>query len=293
MDSTDEPDNAVSAAAAYDKWNQCSVFRPTDPTSIPGYLAFDPAIEWLIICTQTCSICGPASKTEPRVEVIVGTPLAQYDPESQAALGKKVTTLHLKSEEGADFVGVSLDMSRRAFIPREILLSATSAKFPIRISTLSAFQGWMARYYSRIAMPDALVKRIRANNRNGIQRQVLRLLNEYLPSDNALGRYPVHTEVSRFYVGWSPEEELPGHEPYTLKLLVVCTTNRTKKYLEVQLEALESGIGSKELVNGIAMVAPEVKVGDNVTNADTDKMKRFSEWDELSGSSEMLGMLRF
>ena len=290
MDAADEPDGAT--AASYDDWNQCSVFRPSDPAQLPGYLGFDPATEWLFICTQTCSICGPGSSAEPRIEVIVGKPLAEYDPKSQAALGKKVASLHLRFEEGAEFVAIALDISRRAFLPREVLGSGVRAKTPISISTLGAFQGWMARYYSRIAMPDALVKRIRAENRNGIQRRVLKLLNQHLPLDDGLGRYQVHSEVSRFYVGWSPDKELPGDQPYILKLLVVCTTERTKKHLEVELEDLESGMGSKELVNGIAMTAPEVRVGDNVTDADKHNMKRFSEWDELSSASEMLGVLR-
>ncbi len=290
MEPADEPDGLT--AVSYDSWYQCGVFRPADDSDIPGYLAFDPTTEWLVICTQTCSICGPAAIAEPRIEVVVGTPLAAYDPKNQAALGKRVATLHLKFEEGAAFAGISLDLGRRAFIPREKLLDAVRENAPISLSTLAAFQGWMSRYYSRIAMPDALVKRIRANNPNGIQRRVLKLLNHYLVENNRLERYQVHSEVSRFYIGWSPDKELPGDQPYTLKLLVVCTTKRTKEYLEVELEPLRSGIGSSELVNQIAMEAPEVKIGDNVTAGDTHGMKRFSEWDELSSPGEMLGVMR-
>ena len=223
---------------------------------------------------------------------MVGTPLAEYDPKHLAAQGKKVATLHLETDGDADFVGISLDMSRRAFVPREILDAAERAQSRISYPTLAAFQGWMARYYTRIAMPDALVKRIRANNRSGLQRRMQAMLNEYLPSGSGPGRYQVHTEVSRFYVGWSPDTELSGEAPYDLKLLIVCTTERTKKYLEVKVEELESGMRSKPLANFIAMAAPEVRVGDNVTDADKHNMKRFSEWDELSSASEMLGVLR-
>lgn len=291
MDSAERPDDPASVAA-YNDWYQCSLFRPTDPTKLPDYMAFDPATEWLIVCTQTCSICGPASLAEPRIEVMVGTPLAEFDPKLQAAQGKKVATIHLKAEGGSDFPGVKVDLSRRAFIHREILLTAARAKFPISYLTLAAFQGWIARYYTRIAMPSALVGRIRIPNRTGLQRRVQAILNEYLPMDNGPGRYQVHTEVSRFYVGWSPDTELSGQDPYTLKLLIVCTTERTKEYLEVRVEELQSGMRSKPLVNFIAMAAPEVRVGDNVTDADKHGMKRFSEWDELSSPSEMLGVLR-
>jgi hypothetical protein len=44
--------------------------------------------------------------------------------------------------------------------------------------------------------------------------------------------------------------------------------------------------------NGIIMGTPEVVVDDNLTFADVRGLKRFSEWDELSGPSEIIGVLR-
>jgi hypothetical protein len=104
--------------------------------------------------------------------------------------------------------------------------------------------------------------------------------------------YAVHTDISLFYISWFPDAELPGNEYYTVKLVIVCTSEQTQKHVDKTLRGLVSGLPGIDMQNGIIMSKPEVVVDDNLKFVDVRGLKRFSEWDELSGPSEIIGVLR-
>ena len=127
---------------------------------------------------------------------------------------------------------------RRAFIPRELLLGEEIAELSLRPSEIRAFQGWMARFYSRIAMPETLVARLRASG--GISSTIKNVLLA------PLNRTPCHNGVEAFYVRWDPDRDLAANENYDLQLVIACRDETTEDFLTAEIGDLASGYGSQK-----------------------------------------------
>lgn len=265
-------------------WRQCSVFRPSDTSSLPPYLKFDPDSEWLALCTQSCSVCATGPDAEEQVEVIVAKPIPEYDPDSPAAKGRLVRHLHIPVS-GTDFAALALDIDRRAFVPRGLLDGLRPSPIDVLRADLKMFKGWISRYYSRIDLPSTLVIRIRKNK--GLSAAVRKALKHKLMADREL--YTVHEDVERFYLWWKPDRDIGPDENYRIGLLILCHRRETKEYLLQTLSGLASGVKGKQIMHGIVMGEPDVQTMDETTFDHVHEMQRFTEWDEFSRPNQLLG----
>ena len=260
-------------------WRQCALFRPSQAItdSLPSYMEFDPERDLLMVATQSCSVCAPKLDTFPTVEVIACRLLAKYKSSHPAAVGRHTREVHLPILGGGAWTGVSCAILRRAFIPRVQLLDVEISEISIRPQDVRSFQGWIARFYSRIAMPQALVNRLRADG--GIGNLVRAALQRSLDGK------PAHLGVEAFFVQWDPDRELPANENYNLHLIIACRDESTEDFLDSEIGDLASGHGYPEK-GGILMPKPLIQPIDLITMSQIAGHSRFTEWDELSDLEE-------
>ena len=261
-------------------WEQCSICTPSDARMLPVHIRYaHPDV--LLITTQTCSLVGP--RPEPAFEVVAATQLEHYDPFCDEARGRKVQVLDLPLENGG---AVRIDISRRAHLPLTSLARLNS--HPSRVSTesLGAFQGWMARYYGRIALPDELDRRLKKRKFYDTVRKGL--------SNTLLDRnvsYKTYDDVEYIYVDWTPRGEIGHTEKYTVRFLFVCNKLKTKEALLDRLSGLATGVKGAPAMNGLLMDDPEVKLASEVLVADLKGMERVAAFDDLSAFGELRQIL--
>src|SRR4051812_11628497 len=112
-------DPAGSEAVPTPDWRQCCLCKPSDPAGLPSHLRHLPSNELLLIGTQTCSLAGQG--VEPAFEVFVAKPMPEFVEDTDAARGRMTRFLELTVEGSTEIAGVSLDISRRAILPRDDL----------------------------------------------------------------------------------------------------------------------------------------------------------------------------
>ena len=265
-------------------WRQCSVFR-AEPSALPPALKFDPTTEWLALCTQSCSICGIGASAEPVVEVIVATPLDIYKPDAPGAKGHLIRELHVQADGIPEHQALRFDITRRAFLPRNSLAALAPSEVMLSGAGVESFQGWMARYYARIALPGELVARMKKGGKASVHRLVQKALEANI-IDTSLNCYRASKDVYRFYIDFVPRADIPGDQNYRIKVLVACTTEKAKQHFLYELSGLVSGVRGAELKNGIVMDDPDVETVDNITLGQVKGMQILTMWDHLSGLDE-------
>ena len=180
------------------------------------------------------------------------------------------------------YAGLEVDVGRRAFLSKKAFerQKPTSIMFPDE--SLKLFQGWMSRYYSRVALPEELVKRLRAGKKNNsIHERVEAALKQNILSRERHRR--AYEDVHRIYVYCDKMVELPRSESYHLTLLFVCTHKDAMKHLSEALAGLAFGVRGRPNDIGIVMSEPEVLMSDDVTLDHVKDMWWMTAWDNISG----------
>lgn len=277
----DEDSAAVEASSAEAiDWRQCSLCTPQNPGVLPATLAFEPGKDLLLISTQTCSLVGKGA--EPAFEVFAVALVEGFDSLAAEAKGKITRFLQLALDGDAAGRGIRLDVSRRSILSSQLLHQMQPEQFRVSDDEVKAFQGWIARYYSRIALPDELDRCLR--NRK-FHRKVEKALSHTLMDETT--DYKVHTDIDKIYVAWEPDRELSADETYTFKMLIVCRRPGTREHLLAELSGLASGVKTAPLTHGVRMDDPDAVLANDVTVKQVSKMKRFTSFDEFSSLAEV------
>jgi hypothetical protein len=262
-------------------WGQGSMFQPAKDIAslLPSYLELQ-ANEWLVVCTQSCSVCADNFDKEPLLEILVGSPLSRYNPNHVDSKGRTSHTLQtpVSGIEGVEAMECSL--GRRAFIPRQLLCDLKPGIPYFTRSALAAFKAWLAHYYMRIALPDELVARLRRPE--GISLKIGSVFKMKPKGRNA------NDGVRSIYIEWSTDEELRPGKYYGISLVIVCEDDDTKEFLERELSGLMGRPSAPISIEGVILQELWIQTIDNVTLADVSGKFRFNEWDELSHWSQRL-----
>ncbi len=144
-------------------WRQGSVFDPRTNTELSLPFGLD-ATELLMICTQSCSVVSERFKTDPYVEIMAVKPLKRFNNRALEAIGKNRRKLHVQLEDpNSDVVALECDINRRTHISRKLLLGLQLNRvLAIGETGASQVAAWISGNYNRIALPHALVDRMRA-----------------------------------------------------------------------------------------------------------------------------------
>lgn len=267
-------------------WRQGCVFRPPEGAEavLPGYLDLKPD-EWLVVCTQSCSVCSKNFDAVPLIEVIAASPIAKFNPSHGDAKGKSSHTFHLpiKGVPGAE--ALLCKLGRRAFIPRRLLLDWRPHGTWLPDEALNSFKGWLANYYMRIALPDRLMDRLHAEG--GIRERV----REFLAKELGDGRI-AEDGVVAFYIKAGPDEDLPPERLYEISLVVVCEDDVTREFLDRQFGTLKGSSSSQISVKGVIVSEVLVKTADDTTLAELAGKSRLNDWDDMSPLPERLAHMQ-
>lgn len=261
-------------------WRQCSLFTPTvqNPCELPGYMEFDPSSDRLMLCTQSCSVCSEDEAREPLVEVMAVVPVGILTPQhKQAQTGALVRELVIRTESDPAIQALTCDAGRRAFIGRRTLLKWSPDQARVVPEDATAFQGWMARLYNRLALPNELGFRLRASGLLDAVRKMLK---------GKIGPKQVHEGVDRFYVVCKQTAELARDEPYAMDIIIVCTDEGCREHVDRAIQVMPMLQPGGMARHGISMAIPDVKMLDEVTLKDIRGYTRLNDWDALSGMAD-------
>lgn len=252
-------------------WRQGSICRPSDALRHPSG---QPADSFLVVLTQSCTVVARNWIANPSVELAVAVPTpGKFNAKAPEVTGKNLRKL-VVPVEGQGFDALEIDVNTRFFAPREKLLSLKPEALRSSVDVGRRIGGWMGRQYSRAALPNELVERLRAN----VIPRIAKVLGK--------GAGALHEQVTGFFVGWEPDDE---DGPYTVRFVAVCSD-------EDSVQALFTGLvpGMREedgyLVHeeeGLT-VAFDVRALDATMLSDVDGLARFSEWDFLTDLGEEL-----
>lgn len=261
------------------------MFRPAPEAAyrLPDYLNLQDN-EWLVVCTQSCSVCSKNFDKEPLVEVLAAAPIEKFRLSHGDAQGRSSHTFHLPVSGLANAQALLCQLGRRAFIPRRHLLDLVPAKAWVELSALNSFKGWLANYYMRIALPDALVDRLHA--KGGIREMIKAAL------EKEVGGRRVAEGVNSFYIEILPDEELPPGRPYQIALVVTCSDEETLEILDRELGAMRGRVTDPLTFNGVIVRELIVKTIDDTTLQDLRGKSRFNDWDDMSPMPERLALMQ-
>lgn len=264
----DEADRLLKAG-----WGQGSVARPNEHVPLPPGLEAWPRDVWLVVCTQACGVVSPDIGRDPLVEFALAFPVARYSPRSPEATGKNVRRFHLPVS-GADFPALAVEINTRFFLPRRRLLSFGPEAVKADTPAARELAGWLGRHYTRIALPNELVRRLGST--------LFAVLGKHLaetsgptPADGPAPRF--HESVSAIFVRWSPDTELGPNEVYAVGVLALCDEATVADELDRRLSMVErqgnDGVTYTLTVQGRA----------ETVLTDLDGWVRLTEWDYLTG----------
>jgi hypothetical protein len=244
-------------------WRQGALFRPNDYVQQGPD---DPQGAFFIVLTQTCTLVNPSLKNNPWIEIATAKPVEHYNPKDPAARGKTFHKYHLQLK-GADHPALEIDINSRRFVDRKKLLEFGPDGPVCDPSDCYRMASWMARYYTRVALPNALV---------GLLKDVFVQLRGILDSDYEGA--PLHEDVDEIFIDWAPDDE---HTNYTCTLTILANDQAVTE----QIDRLIGQAGFTDAGDYLELKI-EVLACDATFVSDLRGRKRLSEFDYLSIAAE-------
>ncbi len=259
-------------------WRQGSVFCPPVGLALP--VPFDCERELLVVCTQSCVVVSRNLERDPHVEFLVAKPVKHYKATSQEATGKNLRRFHLPIAGMENAQALECDINRRLFLPRTLCLKhAPEAGISASEDAARDLAGWISLYYTRIALPNELVRR--AAKKNGLFETIKAALKN---TDEGKSEQ-LSESIDKILVNWSPDIEQQGGL-YKLAILFLCADDAAEDRLNLLLEAKLQPFTKEGGLDGIKLTyAPTVKSQTFISQL--DGYKRLSEWDYLSNMGDV------
>lgn len=231
---------------------------------------------YFIVCTQSCSVVSSYLQKDPFLEIASAKVLLLFDPKCPQARGKDVRKFHIPIT-GASFKALEIDVNSRQFIAREQLLNMNHAGLGIADEKIRDFAGWLARYYSRIALPDELGVRLR--------KTIFVQLKKFLEATSGRAPAQVYDGISSIWIQYAPDSELGDGQEYTVRLLFICDDASIAENFDRALLAVFGGQQSL-VIDGISFHF-EFNTPDEMRLSDLQNWQRLSEWDYLSSLGDV------
>lgn len=257
-------------------WQQGSVFRPPVGFALP--ISFDREHEWLVVCTQSCTVVSHDLVKDPHIEFLVARAAGPYKANSPEAMGGTLRVFHLPVSGIAGVEALECDINKRFFAPRELCLAhPPEAGVAVTEDDARNLAGWISRYYTRVALPNELV--IRARGLFGAIKAALK------KSATSEGGERLSTSIDKILVRWSPDIEL--HDGlYELDILFLCADEAADKRLDTLLKTKLQPFTEEGGHDGIKLTYANT-VKSETFISQLDGYKRLSEWDYLSNLGDV------
>lgn len=252
-------------------WRQGSVFLPDEVIALP--FLFDPINEVLIIISQSCSVVSSRFDNDPLVDAIVARRLSEYNEKAPEATGKNQRKLHIKlAVEKKGCGAYECDINRRVSFERIKLLDLSIIHdLSIEICGAKKIATWIGRYYTRIALPDELVTRMK--------QYLLPALSKILKKDN------IHAEVDRIYISWHTSQSVQDF--FNLRFIFICKSQDVADKLDQACLQELNDFLEQPGKDKICIAHLHCGTKSDIFLADLDGYDRFSEWDYLTHFGEL------
>jgi hypothetical protein len=257
-------------------WRQGSIFRP------PEYFVpvrFECDREVLVVCTQSCTVVSPSIIANPLIEYLVAEPVEKYHPRSDEAKGKNSHCFHLPVSGMPNAEALSCDINRRFFADRSVCIGrAPENDITPTEEGVRNLAGWIARYYTRVALPNELVAR--AKVKNGLFEIIQKALRVKDSSGDQLS-----DAVDKIYITWSPDSDLQGSF-YQVDIQFLCRDPDAAFLLGSSLNDPLEPFTENNGHEGIKLVYDTASRTNTFMSA-FDGYKRLTEWDYLSNLGDV------
>jgi hypothetical protein len=224
-----------------------------------------------VVCTQSCSVVSESLEKDPLVELAEARPLLKYSPKADEARGKNARQFYLPVEEAA-FAGLAVDINKRRFVDRRLLLTRAPGKGSITAKARRDFAAWLGRYYSRIDLPNEFVIRFGAHFKPGLEK--------FLRGIGAGDTVPRHERIAALWIKYCPDTELAADASYEAEVIVMCDTAELARWMDHDLIAM---LGEGWVTKPGLKVRFTVNSPAETFLSDLHEYHRFTDWDHLSG----------
>ncbi|MGO4309140.1 hypothetical protein AB4Z35_04565 [Pseudomonas sp. KB_15] len=220
---------AVLAKLSAEMWWQGSLIHQSE---ISDLVTAYGDCEWWVVASQPCNIYSDDFTAVPVVELIGASAISEL---TEYATGFHPREIHLAAHHGADELLIRVDSQKRVWMPRSRLMDLPPPPFrlenrhtqPFSSQTLwlDKFSSWLARGYTRAALPDDF-NRILAKSK----------IRDVLEARLAKRK---HDELFGIFLTITAEQDSPNQEigllepPYDLGILVAC-------YEDIEPEPLQA-----------------------------------------------------
>lgn len=263
-------------------WRQGVPFQV--PASLQIDAAYDAVTEWLVICTQSCTVVSPSLENDPAVEVVIGKILGTFNPKSREATGRNVRRFQFPVTGIPGVEAFECNINRRFSFPREKLLQFRPPE-GVMVSAKDAknLAGWISRYYTRIALPDELVRRSKI--KGGLFDRVRKALNQKMDDGE-----PVYTAIDGIFIRWEPGAE-PARlsypsDPYRLDLIFLCERGEADTLLGESLTRDLEQFTDDAGHDGLEVMFDTRQTSQTFVS-ELSAYNRLSEWDYFSNLADV------
>lgn len=240
-------------------WKQGAIFTATDIEALSAHI--DRQLnkkDCVIVLSQDCDVAAWKLNTEPKVEILVATPIEKISGGNANA--KHPRELHFNVDAGEQgTVCYKASIHDRYYLQRDWLQTSKADSRTLSDGELVALRRWLVGRYDRTAMPDGFNNRI---GKNGYE-NIWALLEEAKGIEWLLIRLD----------DW--ENELPDATPYKISICGVMKPDRYEAHdLRVEAENIMHNL-SKVLngCKGIEVDEREVRSSSEVSLADLDEWR--------------------
>lgn len=265
-------DSSVVAKLEAGEWWQGSLIHRSN---IVDLVEHHPTCEWWVVASQACNIYNCDFQIVPVVE-LVGASVIQELGESRKGGHPREIDLSAKGSDRE--LLIKAESQKRIWIPRRLLAALEAPKFQVRndrtepftyeTQWLDKFSSWLARGYTRVALPDAF------NIALG-KSQIRNVLESRLAKKNHDDLYGIFMTITADDPDESGSELGALKPPYDLGILIACYENVDPQPILAQLKKQlfkdlikdpESSDGSPTLTRA----AVAIKLGVRIIEADIE-----------------------
>lgn len=226
-------DSAAIAKLEAAEWWQGSLIHRSN---IAGLAEHHPDCEWWVVASQACNIYNCDFQSIPVVE-LVGASVIQELGESRKGGHPREIDLSSNGLEGE--LLIKAESQKRIWIPRRLLVDLEPPKFQVRndrtrhftyeTQWLDKFSSWLARGYTRVALPDAFNVALGKS-------QIRDILESRLAKKKHDDLYGIFMTITADDPDESGSELGVLKPPYDLGILIACYENVDPQPILAQLK---------------------------------------------------------
>lgn len=275
----DESDLAQARQISFNGWRQGSVFDPRGVLNKITIAESEISLsenEFLIICTQSCSLVSRRFEADPYAEAMVVKLIDEYNPRSQEATGKNQRKLQIKLLDHPKFKCIECDINKRFMFNRKRLLETQPSKeLNLEENAGDKLAGWYGRSITRTALPDLLVERM-----GNLSKIIKKCLDKKFIDDQG-NLSPIHESIPYQYIDWRPRKENP-EGPFILRFFFLCANPESEENLDKELTEKLNPYLSESGKDGLKIIEIACKTDDSTFVRDLYQYERLSDLDYLS-----------